>query len=173
MSDDVKVTLGFDLGAKGAACLLRGEAMEAYPLTLPKRGDPERAGWWWREAARILDTFHPTAVAYENPFFATKDKDNKKAGARGQSHNWIRRQEGILLAICDQREILCVGVPTQTVSSFAKRDGVPKWGKGERKDALRNGAVALGWPVESWSQDAIDALWVAKWMAAQPLEIVP
>ncbi len=153
------ILLGFDLGAKGAVAVLEDGRVRTIRLTLPKRTDPERAGWWYRTVRDILDLEKPLAVAYEDPHFV---------GARGRSQNWIRRQEGILLALCDEREILCVGVPTPTWRAHAKRHGAPKWEKGEVKQAMITGARNRGWNVET--DDEADAAWVVDWLAHQEIE---
>lgn len=164
---DVRVVLpviGFDLGAKGAAAMiLPGGSWRTYRLTLPKYGDRERAGWWYREVGILLE-WDPVAVAYEDPHFV---------GARGASQLWIRRQEGELLALCDQRDILCVPAPTPTVRAHAVRHGAPKWAKGHAKEAMREGAIIRGWPCAEWTEDEVDAAWVADWLHHQRLEVEP
>lgn len=156
---------GFDLGAKGAVAIRTDGAetsLTTERLVLPKYGDRERAGWWNRQVERLLDQ-EPTAVAYEDPHFV---------GHKGASQNWIRRQEGILLALCDAREILCVPVPTPTIRAHAVRHGAPKWEKGKVKQAMRDGAIRRGWPCDEWSEDEVDAAWAVDWLWAQKFEVI-
>lgn len=151
--------IGFDLGAKGAVAVRIDKFVVTRSLILPQRTDPERAGWWFRQVSELLDTHHPLAVAYEDPHFV---------GARGQSQNWIRRQEGILLALCDERQILCVGVPTPTWRAHARKNGVPKWEKGKVKEAVMLGARNRGW--NCLTDDEADAAYVVDWLSVQEIE---
>lgn len=158
--------LGFDLGEHGAVTLIdRSGAVRPHKLELPKKekNDPDCALWWQIQVARLLDSVHPLAVAYEAAYGKFK----------GASHRWILRQEGLLLALCAERDILCVGVPTSTVSKHVRITAeIPTWSKGQRKISLRNAAAKIGWDCSDWSQDEVDAAWVADYIAHQEFETV-
>ncbi len=156
--------LGFDLGASAAVASL-GYPMGEFgveKLTLPKKlDDPAKCARWQDQVNRLLEQ-EPLAVAYE---------DAVMNRARGAMQKWIRREEGILLACCASRDILCIGVSSATIRAFARKNGMPKWEKGKVKDALRLGAEGMGWPVEQMSGDEIDAAWVVHWFAEQDFNV--
>ena len=154
--------LGFDLGAKGAIALARrghDDEIVTRKLHLPppaKLEESDRAADWLARVTSFIDKLQPIAIAYEQAHFV---------GSVGASQTWIKRQEGILLALCGTRDIMCIGVPTPTIRAHAKRHGAPTWEKGGVKDAMMEGASNRGWDCQT--HDEADAAWVADWLRHQ------
>lgn len=164
-----RVVVGFDLGVQGAAAVADADLsgrLETVGLALPGKTEDlaQRACWWAATVAHLLTSYGPMAVAYEDAHYV---------GAQAASQNWLRRQEGILLAQCYAREIVVVGVPTPTVRAhMVKVRGVGRPEKGQAKRAAQGGAAGLGWIPAAWVgvkryEDQADAAWVADWLRHQ------
>lgn len=169
----IRYGLGLDLGLRTGWCVwdyAKGGRLFMHGTIDVRKleGEQERMAAWGQGLVGVLDEMAPEAVGFEEVRHMV-----------GQGARYILMQQGVLLHLCNERDIMCAGINVATLKAWARRyypaastiyerpnAELPAAPKSAADMQYLLGQTTTAGPAmaEALGEDEVMAAWVALWL---------